>query len=153
MIGTEIRGDYTSFQPDMAKVCAIARQDAKTVSFDSFFQKQYNRQNYNCLHFTVDVWRELFGVDLSFMLPPAESGVDLDGVFDLRPLRIFRPTPRPAGLGLALMRSFGDRDIHIGTYLEGKVLHIEQGGVFYLPPEMAGLGFKSVKYYEYTDHN
>lgn len=124
------------------------------VTFDSFFQKQYDRRAYNCLHFFVEFWRDYLEIDLSFILPQEnELAQGREGIFELARLRLFRLISKPAGLCAVLMRNFADRDLHIGTYLDGRVLHIDQGGVYYLPLEVAAIGFKSVSCYEYVDHH
>lgn len=123
-------------------------------AFDRLFFKKYDLRRYNCLHFTIDVWRQLFGLDIGFLaghFTLGENGLHVpDGLRRVAGLRRRHTPPTP---GLCLFRTVSPDDLHIGTHLDGRVLHLTEEGVFHIPLHVAVLGFRSMIAYEYTDHN
>ena len=122
------------------------------MCFDDFFtQRKYDINTYNCLHFVVEAQRELFGRDLSFLLDGLNRRED--GMFNLGGMakfKGFRRLPSPRDECLVLLRGAGADDTHVGTFLDGKVLHISRAGVQFLPLEVVKLGFTEVLFYEYA---
>lgn len=127
------------------------------MDFDSFFFKEYDYKDYNCLHFTVDVWRELFSIDISFLLP--QFVLNTKGVYDIvdrhalmRFKRCRNPLVTP---GLCLFRVPRTDELHIATHIDGKIYHIIEGfGVQFLPVHLIQTIFNyTLKCYEYTDNN
>ena len=121
------------------------------MRFDELHQRKYDRAGYNCLHFTVEAQKVLFGRDLSFLLSGLEQ--EEDGMFRLGGLakfKGFRRLARPKTACIALFRGAGPDDTHVGTYVDGGVLHITSAGVQYLPLEVVAIGFIEVVFYDYA---
>lgn len=123
--------------------------------FDRFFLCKYNRQEYNCLHFTVDVWKHLFNTDLSFLLPAvSQKSSSMNEVVNSHILRnSFKRISKPNTPSLVLLTSVSADDTHIATYIDRRIFHMSSEGVFYLPPELVRLGFTRMVYYEYCTNN
>jgi hypothetical protein len=126
-----------------------------SVRFDDLFQREYDYERYNCLHFTVEVWRRLFNIDLAFLVP---AFVCAGGTHSLQMqafagARTFRRLPRPQSPCLCLMRGLAADETHIATWLDGRVLHLVEQGVGYFLPEVVFHQYKKVLFYEYCcDH-
>jgi len=115
------------------------------MSIDCFLGRTYNKDNYNCAHFVVEVWEHLTGVNIEdkmagFLLPVEYRFVP----FSLR--RLFKKLDKPTGLCIVLMQRFG-KEPHVGLYYKNRVLHITKQGVQYMPLEIATLGFNKIGFY------
>jgi len=108
------------------------------VNTDKFLLKNYDRNRYNCLHFTRDVWLELTGVDitdrLQGLLAPEGQRKPHRG-----PLRAFKRLRRPVAPCIVYMRSLG-HDPHVGVLLPEGLLHIRNTGPELFPFEIAVRG-------------
>lgn len=109
------------------------------------FNRQYNRETYNCAHFVCDVWKELTGKDIEkelsgFLRPPKERQAGMD----LR--RTFRKLEKPESPCVVLMQRPGTVP-HVGVFVRGKVIHIHERGVEFLPLDIAARGFDRLGYY------
>ena len=122
------------------------------MSFDALFFREYDHETCNCLHFTVDAWRVLFGIDLSFLTQAyAREG---DAVLsDFLKSKVFERIPHPVSPCLCLLRGLVADQTHIATFLDGRVLHISEVGVQYLPPEVVFPLYKKVLFYEYRQNH
>ena len=109
----------------------------------ALFARPYHRQAYNCAHFAVDVWRAITGEDIAPFIVPEEATLSHRHRFR----RVRKPKwvlPYPL---LVLMRRATEN--HIGVFHRGNVWHKHADGTECLPPEMATLAFKDVRYYAY----
>lgn len=114
------------------------------LSVDPFLSRQYDKIHYNCLHFARDVWLAHTGVDIT---------VALNNVFDPRNRTNLRKTmeyfyriSEPIDPCLVLMHRHRLTS-HIGVYLRGKVIHLSELGVEFLPLHIINLGFPILRYY------
>lgn len=113
-------------------------------SVDQYLARQYDERNYNCLHFTRDVWLDHTGVDITEHLqnvftPGRRTGFK-------KSLSAFERIDAPVDPCLVMMHRPRVAP-HIGVFLRGKVLHIWERGVEFLPVALASRGFDSVRYY------
>lgn len=115
-------------------------------SVDSYLDRKLDANTYNCLHLSRDIWLELTGEDIAIRL----SGLmGLLGEKRLRSatVRAFRRLATPVSPCIAIMQ-LPRQQPHMGVYLRGKILHFQNHGVEFMPPEIAMRGFKTVKYYQ-----
>jgi len=116
------------------------------MSIDEFLGKVYDRNNYNCAHFTADVYKHLTGRDiegnLKGLLFPLK---DNHPTIDLRKGWTRLSTPENPCIVL-----FNGKNIepHVGVYHNGKVIHLTTSGAQYVDLELAMLTFKTVRYYK-----
>ncbi len=115
--------------------------------FDSLFFKDYDKQGYNCLHFTVDVWKSLFGIDVSFILPKESTDIRF---WDRTPFKKFKLLKKAKNPCFVLLRSTQPTATHFATFIDNKILHITEQGVQYLPPEIISVSYNKMLYYEYS---
>lgn len=120
--------------------------------FDTFFLKRYDKKTYNCLHFLIEVWKELFNKDVSFLLPAIVMGEKgMHEIVAMGSLRNFRRVKEPVTPSLCVMHSTSPEDTHVATFIDGRFFHITESGVQYLPCEVVLLGFPRMVCYEYMD--
>ncbi len=115
-------------------------------SIDEFFQKKYNRSNYNCAHFASELWLKMVGEDISPKLCGVMTGLsDRKITFDLR--RKFERLDSPVEPCLVLMQR-PKTPPHIGIFLRGKVLHLKESGAEFQPIDVASFGFTKIGFYK-----
>jgi hypothetical protein len=113
------------------------------VSVDVYFGRQYDRKNYNCLHFVSDVWLESTGVDIRDKLA---NLFNPNRVPSKENFKAFKRLDKPESPCIVLMsRRFSDP--HVGVYIRGRVLHICELGVEFQPIEIVTFGFHTVRFY------
>lgn len=116
------------------------------TSVDAFLDRVYNERHYNCLHFTVEVWRALTGEDIAERLDGLLSGPVADRRIRRPHTGAFLSLPDRRSPCLALMQRARIAP-HVGIYLRGRVLHIRETGPAFEPLEIATYGWKKVRFY------
>jgi hypothetical protein len=115
------------------------------MSIDPLLDRVYHRQKYNCVHFSCDAWRHITGFDLAGRAAGVLRAVS-EGQLLPSDMRAFKRLAKPVSPCIVL---FNGRHVqaHIGVYYNGKVLHITESGVQYMPLDIALIGFESVRFY------
>ena len=114
-------------------------------SVDLFMDRRYRSRTYDCLHFTRDVWLEAAGDDIGERLASL-LGRGRDRKVSKEHRRAFRKLSAPEDPCLVLMRR-PRASPHIGVYIRGRVLHIWERGVEFMPVDVAARGFSSTEFY------
>lgn len=88
--------------------------------------------DYNCAHFTREVWIELTGVDLGLRMPEKVSRQSIVDAFEYGEREVIgklvQEIPEPVDPCLVLL-SVGPRTVpHCGVYTGGALLHLPKGG-------------------------
>lgn len=115
-------------------------------SIDVFFHKKYNKDTYNCAHFASEVWEYLCNESISkslgnFLLPFNQRTADMS----LR--HSFKKLKEPESPCIVLMQRHRC-NAHVGVYVRGKVLHIQEHGVEFLPLNLVAIGFDKIGFYK-----
>lgn len=115
------------------------------MSVDKYLNKVYDKRAYNCAHFVAEVWSDMFDYDLSialtgFMRPRKERHVSI------KDLRCFKRIDAPESPCIVLLQNYKEPP-HVGIYLRGRVLHIQQSGVNFELLETVSVPFKKVSFY------
>lgn len=115
------------------------------ISVDVLLYRRYDARHYNCAHFVVEAWEYLFGQSISdkmhgFLCSIKERKVS----FGLR--RDFFPLSKPKSPCLVWMSRIGYPP-HVGIFLRGRILHIQNSGPVFQSVYLATLGFKKIRYY------
>lgn len=116
------------------------------ISIDKFFHKKYNKDTYNCAHFASEVWEEICEDSISkklgeFLLPAEQRTANLN----IR--HCFKKLNKPESPCLVLMQR-RRCNAHVGVYIRGKVLHIQEHGVEFLPIDIVSIGFDKIGFYK-----
>lgn len=103
----------------------------------------YDDANYNCLHFAVDVYRDLTGCDMGVFVGELLTGRDKRRV-NPAALKNFEQLDAPIDPCLALMHGV---ELHAGIYHQGQIIHFNESGAQVQPPHIAELRHGRIKYY------
>jgi len=115
-------------------------------TLDSLMGKVYDKNKYNCAHFTIDVWKVITGEDITEafkgLLEPLKYN---KATMSLR--EGFKRLKEPVNPCIVLMNRKGSTP-HVGVWYNGKVLHLTESGAIYAPLDVAMLGFKQRRFYK-----
>lgn len=100
---------------------------------------RYDKSYYCCEHFLIDAYRHYTGVDLSERLLTS-------GMFNPKNLKAFRAMDKPKQYSIVMFREY--QKAHVGLWVDGKVLHLEQAGVTWQPLHIVMRAFDRVRFYE-----
>jgi hypothetical protein len=114
------------------------------ASIDPYLGKRYDRVHYNCLHFSRDVWLDATGIDITDVLRDVLDPNTRKPTRKL--LQSFQEVKEPVDPCLVMMRR-PRLAPHIGVWIRGKILHLQERGAEYQPLEIASVGFSSARYY------
>ncbi|HCT5662542.1 TPA: hypothetical protein OUC27_002205 [Acinetobacter baumannii] len=118
-------------------------------SHDHLLDRQYDEENYNCVHFAHEAALDLYGIDraeaLEFFMKPIKEKVFLPSR-----LKLLNPLPMPKeGCIVAFHSRYRNNPPHVGLFRLGRVLHLMEGGVTFLSEEVIkAMGFSRVSYYD-----
>ena len=115
-------------------------------SIDPYLTRTYDEDKYNCLHLIVEAWLGLYNQDIRArldQLTAARAHRRPDWALK-RGFRILRAPVEPC---LVVMRRPSVQP-HIGLYLRGRVLHINELGVEFQPLDVASRGYKTTRFYQ-----
>lgn len=115
------------------------------ISVDKYLDRKLDRETYNCLHFSDDVWFDVTGERLSERLGGLMGRLGTKRITKAT-VRAFRRLVEPVSPCIVIMKRPGAQP-HMGVFIRGNVLHIQEHGVEFLPISLAARGFKSVRYY------
>ncbi|MDO7397597.1 hypothetical protein Q5X53_08495 [Acinetobacter baumannii] len=118
-------------------------------SHDHLLDKQYDEEDYNCVHFAHEAGLDLYGIDRSEAL---ELFMQPKGKITFLPsrLKLLNPLPMPKeGCIVAFHPRQRNKPPHVGLFRLGRVLHLMEGGVTYLAEDVIkAMGFSRVSYYD-----
>jgi hypothetical protein len=102
--------------------------------------------DYNCAHYTAELWEALTGSDIrttlcGLMLPAGERIVDRPTLAGA-----FVSVPAPQEPCLVLFRRARAAP-HVGVFLRGRVSHLTQSGPIRQVLDVARIGYSSVRFY------
>ncbi|WP_284109211.1 hypothetical protein [Acinetobacter pittii] len=118
-------------------------------SHDHLLDKQYDANNYNCVHFVHEAAMDLYGKDRSealelFMKPIADK--------QFIPSRIKLLNPLPMGIEgciVAFHHRNPNKAPHVGLFRMGRILHLQESGVSWMPIQVVqAFGFNRVNFYD-----
>lgn len=114
-----------------------------SLNLAKYDTKRYDDNDYNCLHFAVDIYHDITGRDMGVYVKGLMTGRDKRTI-DIDKLKRFIPLAEPNQTCLALMHG---AELHAGIYHQSKIIHITESGVQCVPPHIAELNHGKIKYY------
>lgn len=99
---------------------------------------KYDKENYNCVHFLIDIYKHYNNVDLA-------PSLLIDNQFKAPLLRNFKPTTLKNNV-IVLFRSRNEN--HVGLFIDNRVIHLTEHGVRCQLLAIAKSSFQRVEYYE-----
>lgn len=100
---------------------------------------RYDKNSYCCEHFLIDAYKYYKQVDLSDKLLKS-------GFFYARNLANFKQVDKPNQHTIVLFRR--PHKAHVGLWVDGRVLHLDEQGVTWQPLEHIKQQFDRVIFYE-----
>lgn len=113
------------------------------MSIDVLLGREYDRENYNCLHFAADCWFHL--TDDARLYQVREHELESQRLVSLfREMKRHKlPTDEPS---LALMNTLEDR-LHIAVCFRRRLLHINEAGCQFLPVDALEAMYRNMRFY------
>lgn len=105
----------------------------------------YNDTTYNCLHYSVDKYKALTGIDVGLYVSELLTDKNARAINPAK-LANFSLLDAPASPCLAVMRG---AVVHAGIYHDGLIHHLTESGEHAVPPHIARLQHGTVKYYAF----
>lgn len=105
----------------------------------------YDDKTYNCLHYAVDKYQAITGVDIGLYVAELMTGKDNRKINPAK-LSQFTPLDAPASPCFAVMRG---ATVHAGVYHDGLIHHLTESGEQAVPPHIAQLQHGLIKYYAF----
>lgn len=115
-------------------------------SVDALLDREYDINNYNCVHFLCEAWKYLFDESLDDRLNGFLRAIT-DKQFIKKDLRTFQKIPSPVEPCIVVMQA-NLQAPHVGLFYCGNVLHLNgHHAPKFEPLHMASLGYERVSYY------
>ena len=113
------------------------------MNLDKYKSVKYHDNDYNCLHFAVDFYRDLTGRDMGLYVNELMTGRDKRTINPSK-LKEFKQISTPIAPCLAIMRG---GEVHAGIYTDGLIIHLTNTGINAPPPHIARLRHGTITYY------
>ena len=105
--------------------------------------KRYDDDDYNCLHFAVDIYRDITGKDMGVYVGELLTGRKKRKI-NTNKLKEFDQLKTPCDPCLAIMHG---AELHTGIYHQDKIIHLTESGAQCIPPHIAELKHGRITYY------
>lgn len=115
-------------------------------SIDALLDKTYNPESYHCVHFVIDAGKYLFGYDFSNNFLGLNHSLISNGSPSRHTVSQSIRTATPMDGSVVLMNKL-DNSLHVGLYLDGRVLHLSETGVRYELIHSLQRYYKRIRYY------
>lgn len=106
---------------------------------------KYNDKTYNCLHYSVDKYKALTGIDVGLYVSELLTDKNARAINPAK-LANFSLLDAPVSPCLAVMRGVG---AHAGIYHDGVIHHLTETGEHATPAHIAQLQYGAIKYYAF----
>lgn len=116
------------------------------MSFDHLMGRVYDIDHYNCAHFVCEAWQHETGQDLAHRMQGFLRRVS-DKQFLKSDIQQFIKLEQPISPCLVVFQRTGISP-HIGLFVRGKVLHLDENGVKFQPLDVVNIGFQRMSFYQ-----
>ena len=121
-------------------------------SVDPLLTRHYNPENYHCVHFLIDAALYLFDQNYSGSFIGLTSALHetlrTSRNTVIKNKRITKPTD-----GTIVLMTNVKQSSHVGLFYCGKILHLTEMGVHFLPVSTVSIFYKRIRYYEPSTHS
>lgn len=121
-------------------------------SIDPLLTRHYNPENYHCVNFLIDAAQYLFEQDYSDsfigLTSSLHESLKTSRHTVIQNRRIAEPTD-----GTIVLMTNVKQSSHVGLFYCGKILHLTEMGVHFLPINTVSRFYKRIRYYEPTTHS
>lgn len=116
------------------------------MSFDHLMGRVYDIDHYNCAHFVCEAWQHETGRDLAHRMQGFLRRVS-DKEFLRSDIQQFIKIEKPLSPCLVVFHLAGVSP-HIGLFVRGKVLHLDECGAKFQPLDIVKIDFQRVSFYQ-----
>jgi hypothetical protein len=120
------------------------------MSIDVLLDKRYDSDNYHCVHFVIDAGKHLFNYDFSPNFLGLDKALTHNGAPSRHTVAHSQRADTPSDGTVVLITKL-DNGLHVGLYLDGRVLHLTEQGVRFETVRALGRMYKRIRYYNATD--
>lgn len=113
------------------------------INWDKYASVKYDDKNYNCLHFAVDIYKDLTGQDMGLFVDELMTDKH-HRIINPAKLKNFSQIATPCHACLVIMRG---QAVHAGIFYNNTIIHLTDGGVFSTPPHIAETQYGQLSYY------
>ena len=117
---------------------------------DALLDKRYDSDNYHCVHFVIDAGKHLFNYDFSPNFLGLDKSLTHNGTPSRHTVTHSQRADTPTDGTVVLITKL-DNGLHVGLYLDGRVLHLTEQGVRFETVRALGRMYKRIRYYNATD--
>ncbi|WP_352338294.1 hypothetical protein [Psychrobacter sp. 16-MNA-CIBAN-0192] len=104
---------------------------------------RYDDDEYNCLHFAVDIYRDITGKDMGIYVGELLTGRKKRKI-NTDKLKEFKQLKAPSDPCLVIMHG---AELHTGIYHQDKIMHFNDLGVHCAAPHIAESRYGRITYY------
>lgn len=115
-------------------------------SIDYLLDRQYDRENYHCVHFVIEAGQYLFGYDFTDNFLGLSKPLDSNGHPSKHTVKNSERVQAPKDGTVVLMTKLDNR-LHVGLYYAGRVLHLSKSGVRYQSIRQLEREYKRLRFY------
>lgn len=119
-------------------------------SIDMMIDRRYDSDRYHCVHFVIDAGKCLFGYDFSVNFLGVDQSLSDNGSPTRHTVANAERTHTPTNGTVVLMNRF-DNALHVGLYIDERVLHLSENGVRYETIRTLQRSYKRIRYYNAKD--
>lgn len=113
------------------------------IDLAKYQTKRYDDDHYNCLHFAVDIYRDITGCDMGLYVDDLMTGRSKRKI-NTEKLKNFEPIDIPRDPCLAVMHG---AELHSGIYHQGVIIHFNINGIHCNPPHIAEIKYGRMTYH------
>lgn len=113
------------------------------IDLSKYHAVTYDDKRYNCLHFAVDIYKDITGNDMGLFVDELMTDKDHRTINPSK-LKNFTQIPTPVSPCLAIMRG---QAVHAGIFYQNTIIHLTDGGIYSTPPHIAQVQYGNVSYY------
>ena len=113
------------------------------IDLSKYANVKYDDKSYNCLHFAVDIYKDLTGQDMGLFVDELMTDKD-HRIINPSKLKNFRQIATPCNACLAIMRG---ASVHAGIFYNNAIIHLTDNGVQSVPPHIAEIQHGTITYY------
>ena len=113
------------------------------IDLSKYADIKYDDRSYNCLHFAVDIYKDLTGQDMGLFVDELMTDKDHRTINPSK-LKNFTQIPTPISPCLAIMRG---QAVHAGIYHSNAIIHLTEAGIQSTPTHIAQVQYGNISYY------
>lgn len=113
------------------------------IDLSKYHAVTYDDKRYNCLHFAVDIYKNITGNDMGLFVDELMTDKH-HRIINPAKLKNFTQIHTPTDPCLAVMRG---QAVHAGIYYSNTIIHLTEAGIQSTPTHIAQVQYGNISYY------